>query len=70
MRKLALSLISAGAFAAIAMGVSGPAMAEPDYVTPGHDPAYSTNPHSTTVRPVDCAVHVNTSGSDAAVNWC
>jgi hypothetical protein len=70
MRKLALSLASAGAFAVIAMGFAGPAMAEPDYVTPGHDPAYSTQPHSTTVRPVDCAVHVNTSGSDAAVNWC
>ena len=46
MRKLALGLASAGAFAAISIGLAGPAMASPDYVVPGHDNAYSTHSHS------------------------
>jgi hypothetical protein len=70
MRKLALGLASAGAFAAITIGLAGPAMASPDYVVPGHDNAYSTHSHSSTVRPVDCSVHVNYQGSDVDVNRC
>ena len=70
MRKLALGLASAGAFAAITIGLAGPAMASPDYVVPGHDNVYSTHSHSANVRPVDCSVHVNYRGSDVDVNWC
>lgn len=70
MRKLTLGLASAGAFAAITIGLAGPAMASPDYVVPGRDYVYSTHPHSGTFRPVDCAVHVNYPGSDVDVNWC
>ena len=70
MRKLALGLASAGAFAAITIGLAGPAIASPDYVVPGRDDAYSTRTHSSTFRPVDCAVHVNYRGSDVDVNWC
>ena len=68
MRKLALGLASAGAFAAITIGLAGPAMASPDYVVPGQDD-YSTQPHSTTLRPVDCAVQIDYPGS-GVVNWC
>ncbi len=70
MRKLALGLASAGAFAAMTIGLAGPAMASPDYVVPGHDNVYSTHSHSSTVRPVDCSVHVNYQGSDVDVNRC
>ena len=70
MRKLALGLASAAAFAAITIGLAGPAMASPDYVVPGHDNAYSTHSHSSTVRAVDCSVHVNYRGSDVDVNRC
>ena len=70
MRKLALGLASAGAFAAITIGLAGPAMASPDPVVPGRDNAYSTHTHTGIVRPVDCAVHVNYRGSDVDVNWC
>ena len=70
MRKFALGLASAGAFAAITIGLAGPAMASPDYVVPGRDDAYSTHNHSGIFSPVDCAVHVNYRGSDVDVNWC
>ena len=70
MKKLALGLASAGAFVAITIGTAGPAMAAPDYVTPGNDAVYSTQTHSATVRPVDCSVHVNHQGTDVNVNWC
>jgi hypothetical protein len=71
MRKLALGLASAGAFAAITIGLAGPAMASPDYVVPGREDIYSTHSHTGTFfRPVDCAVHVNYRGSDVDVNWC
>jgi hypothetical protein len=70
MRKFALGLASAGAFAAITIGLAGPAMASPDYVVPGHDEVYSTHPHSTTLRPVDCVVQINYPGSVVDVNWC
>jgi hypothetical protein len=70
MRKLTLGLASAGSFAAITIGLAGPAMASPDYVVPGRDNVYSSNIHSGTVRPVDCAVHVNYQGSLVDVNWC
>ena len=58
MRKFALGLASAGAFAAITIGLAGPAMASPDYVLPGRD-AYTQQPLSTTIRPVDSAVQIN-----------
>jgi hypothetical protein len=70
MKKLALGLASAGAFAAITLGVAGPAMASPAYVTPTHDAVYSTHSDSATIRPVDCSVHVNSGGTDVNVNWC
>jgi hypothetical protein len=70
MKRFALGLASAGAFAAIAIGLAGPAMAAPDYVTPGHDAVYSTHSHVVNVRPVDCSVHVNSGGTDVNVNWC
>ena len=70
MKKFALGLASAGAFAAISLGLAGPAMAAPDYVTPNHDAVYSTHSDSPAVRPVDCSVHVNSGGTDVNVNWC
>jgi hypothetical protein len=70
MKKFALGLASAGAFAAIGLGLAGPAMAAPDYITPTHDAVYSTHSDSPTVRPVDCSVHVNSGGTDVNVNWC
>ena len=70
MKKLALSLAGAGAFAAVSLGLATPAFAATDYVVPGHDAVYSTQSHSATVRPVDCHVHVNYHGSDVDVNWC
>ena len=44
MRKFALGLASVGAFAAITIGLAGPAMASPDYVVPSGDDVYSTHP--------------------------
>jgi hypothetical protein len=71
MKKLVLGLASAGAFATIALGLAGPAMASPaDYVTPAHDAVYSTHSDSATIRPVDCSVHVSSGGTDVNVNWC
>jgi hypothetical protein len=70
MKKLALGLASAGAFAAITLGTAGSAMAAPDYVTPTHDAVYSTHSDSATIRPVDCSVHVSSGGTDVNVNWC
>ena len=37
MRKFALGLASVGAFAAITIGLAGPAMASPNYVVPSGD---------------------------------
>ena len=68
MKKLAFSVASAGTFAALTLGLAGPAMAAP--VTPNHDAVYSTDSHPATIRPVDCSVHVNYQGSDVSVNWC
>jgi len=68
MKKLAFSVAVAGTFAAVTLGLAGPAMAAS--VTPNHDAVYSTQSHSATVRPVDCSVHVNYQGSDVNVNWC
>jgi hypothetical protein len=71
MRKLALGLASAGAFAAITIGLAGPAIASPDYVVPSGDDVYSTNIHPGAIaRPVDCAVHVNYQGSPVDTTWC
>ena len=70
MRKSTLGLASAGALAAITIGLAGPAMASPDPVVPGEDGVYSTHSHAGTPRPVDCAVQVNPGGSDVNVNWC
>jgi hypothetical protein len=70
MKKFTLGLASAGAFAAITLGMAGPAMASPGYVTPGHDAIYSTQSHGASVRPVDCSVHVNNYGTNVDVNWC
>ena len=70
MKKLTLGLAGACAYAAIALGSAGAAMAVPDYVTPGHDTVHTPYPHSASIRPVDCVVHVNSQGSDVNVNWC
>ncbi|HEX3546515.1 MAG TPA: hypothetical protein VHU62_08055 [Mycobacterium sp.] len=70
MKKLTLGLASVGAFAAITIGLAGPAMATPDYVVPSHDAVYSTQTGAANVVPVDCHVHVNYQGSDVDVNWC
>ncbi|HYZ68591.1 MAG TPA: hypothetical protein VE666_12480 [Mycobacterium sp.] len=70
MRKFALGLASAGAFVAITIGLAGPAVALPDYVVPGQDEVYSTRPHSTTVRPVDCAVQIKYPPAGVTANWC
>ena len=70
MKNLVLGLASAGAFAAIALGVAGPALAAPAYVAPTHDAVYSTHSDSATIRPVDCSVHVPSGGTDVNVNWC
>jgi len=50
MKKFALAMASAGAFGAITLGLAGPAMAAPDYVTPSHDAVYSTHSDSATIR--------------------
>ena len=55
---------------ALTLGLAGPAIAAPNYVTPRHDAVYSTHSDSATIRPVDCSVHVNYQGSDVDVNWC
>ena len=68
MKKFAFSVATAGTFAAITLGVAGPAMAAA--VTPNYDAVYSTQSHPATIRPVDCSVHVNYQGSDVNVNWC
>ena len=68
MKKLALSIVSAGSFAAVTLGLAGPAMAAP--ANPNHDAVYSTHSHPVTIRPVDCSVHVNYHGSAVNVNWC
>jgi hypothetical protein len=68
MRKFALGLASAGAFAAITIGLAGPAMASPDYVVPGRDDAYG-QPLSTTVRPVDSAVQINYPAAGDDYSW-
>ena len=70
MKKLALSLAGAGAFAAVTLGLATPAIAATDYVVPGHGALYSTQAYSSTVTPVDCHVHVNYQGSDVDVAWC
>jgi hypothetical protein len=70
MKKLALSLAGAGAFAAVTLGLATPAFAATEYVAPGHDAVYSTHSDSATIRPVDCSVHVNSGGTDVNVNWC
>ena len=70
MKKFALAMASAGAFGAITLGLAGPAMAPPDYVTPSNDAVDSTHSDSASIRPVDCLVHVNYQGSDVDVNWC
>jgi hypothetical protein len=70
MKKFALSLAGAGAFAAVTLGFAAPAFAATDYAVPGHDAVYSTQTHSATVRPVDCSVHVTSGGTDVNVNWC
>ncbi|OBF34110.1 hypothetical protein A5724_18070 [Mycobacterium sp. ACS1612] len=69
MRKFALGLASAGAFAAITIGLAGPAMASPDYVLPGRDDAYTRQPLSTTVRPVDSAVQINYPAAGDDISW-
>ena len=68
MKKFAFSVATAGTFAAIGLGLAGPAMAAA--VTPNYDAVYSTNSHSVNIRPLDCSVHVNYQGSDVNVNWC
>jgi hypothetical protein len=68
MKKLAFSVATAGTFAAITLGLAGPATAAP--ATLNHDAVYSTHSHPATIRPVDCSVHVNYQGSDVNVNWC
>jgi hypothetical protein len=70
MRKFALGLASAGAFAAITIGLAGPVMASPDNIVPGQDEVYSTHPHSTTVRPVDCAIQINYANPSVDTNRC
>jgi len=71
MRKFALGLASVGAFAAITIGLAGPDMAWPNYVVPSGDGVYSSHTHpGATVRPVDCAVHVNYQGTPVDVTWC
>jgi len=70
MKKLTLGLASAGAFAALTIGLAAPAVATADYAVPSHDAVYSTDTHGATVQPVDCHVHVNYQGSDVDVNWC
>jgi hypothetical protein len=70
MKKLALSLAGAGAFAAVTLGLATPAAAAADYVVSSPDAVYSTQTHAATVTPVDCHVHVNYQGSDVDVAWC
>ena len=70
MKKLALGLASAGAFAAITVGMAAPAFAATGDVIRTHDAVYSTQTGTTTYQPVDCHVHVNYQGSDVDVAWC
>ena len=78
MNKLALGLATAGTFGVMAIGLASPAMAASPVVGTGHDTVYVTNDHAvyvtgdhtTTYQPVDCSVHVNSSGTNVDVNWC
>ena len=70
MKNLTLGLATAGTFAALTIGLAGPAMAASTYVGPGHDAVYVTDDHTATYQPVDCSVHVNHDGTDVSVNWC
>jgi hypothetical protein len=70
MKKLALGLASAGAVAALTVGLATPAFAATSDVTPNHDAVYSTQTDTVTYQPVSCSVHVNHNGTDVNVSWC
>jgi hypothetical protein len=70
MKKLALGLATAGTFAVMTVGLASPAMAASPFVGTGHDTVYVTDHHTATYQPVDCSVHVNSSGTNVDVNWC
>jgi hypothetical protein len=70
MLKSALGLAGVCAYAAIALGSAGTAVAVPDYVTPGHDAVHASHPHSASIRPVDCVVHVTSQGPDGTATSC
>jgi hypothetical protein len=70
MKKFALGLASAGAFAALTVGLATPAFAGTSDVTPSHDAVYSTQTDTATYQPVSCSVHVNHNGTDVNVSWC
>jgi hypothetical protein len=70
MKKFALGLASAGAFAALTVGLATPAFAATSDVTRSHDAVYSTQTDTATYQPVSCSVHVNHNGTDVNVSWC
>jgi hypothetical protein len=70
MKKLALGIATAGTFAAMTIGLAGPAMATPLSVGPTHDAVYVTDDHTATYQLVDCSVHVNHQGTNVDVRWC
>lgn len=70
MKRIVLSLATAGTLAVMALGMAGPAMAAPHDAGPNYDAVYVTDGHTPAYQPVDCSVHVNTGGTDVNVNWC
>ena len=70
MKKITLGLATAGAFAALTVGLATPAMAATATSTPAHAAVYVADDHTATYQPVDCHVHVIYQGNPVDVAWC
>jgi hypothetical protein len=71
MRNSVIGLATAGALAALTIGLASPALAATQYVGPTQHAVYSTSDgQASAFQPVDCSVHVNHQGTDVNVQWC
>ena len=70
MKKITLGLATAGAFAAMTIGLATPAMAATGATSPAHSAVYVADDHTATYQPVDCSVHVIYQGNPVDVTWC
>jgi hypothetical protein len=70
MKKLALTLATAGTLAAVAVGTAGPALAAPRDAGPTYDAVYVTDGNTPSYQAVDCHVHVIWQGNPVDVAWC